>query len=207
MIVRCQTGSTWREWPAEPIRKAIVTETIATDARGRHVGLDRMDSTVRRWVRRWRWSCRQTDQWIVPTIVQYELSRWLAREMSDAAAARAIAFSTELVVVPLDDGYRDEGGGLCERSTASPRRTPSSSPRLTTRARTSSPATRISPNCHVSSTSPRGRHERPSLLCPDDRHRALVRRPGSGRSAERCSFPFPSFSRRRPISRRSGLWF
>jgi predicted nucleic acid-binding protein len=41
------------------------------------------------------------DQWIVPTIVQYELSRWLAREMSDAAAARAIAFSKELVVAPL----------------------------------------------------------------------------------------------------------
>jgi predicted nucleic acid-binding protein len=41
------------------------------------------------------------DQWIVPTIVQYELSRWLAREMSDAAATRAIAFSTELVVAPL----------------------------------------------------------------------------------------------------------
>ena len=41
------------------------------------------------------------DEWIVPTIVQYELSRWLAREMSDAAAARAIAFSKELVVAPL----------------------------------------------------------------------------------------------------------
>jgi predicted nucleic acid-binding protein len=41
------------------------------------------------------------DQWIVPTIVQYELSRWLAREMSDSAAARAIAFSKELVVAPL----------------------------------------------------------------------------------------------------------
>jgi predicted nucleic acid-binding protein len=41
------------------------------------------------------------DKWIVPTIVQYELSRWLAREMSDAAAARAIAFSKELVVAPL----------------------------------------------------------------------------------------------------------
>jgi predicted nucleic acid-binding protein len=41
------------------------------------------------------------DQWIVPTIVQYELARWLAREMSEAAAARAIAFSKELVVAPL----------------------------------------------------------------------------------------------------------
>jgi predicted nucleic acid-binding protein len=43
----------------------------------------------------------RNDQWVVPTIVQYELWRWLAREMSDAAAARAIAFSTELVVAPL----------------------------------------------------------------------------------------------------------
>jgi predicted nucleic acid-binding protein len=43
----------------------------------------------------------RNDQWVVPTIVQYELTRWLAREMSDAAAARAIAFSTELVVAPL----------------------------------------------------------------------------------------------------------
>jgi toxin FitB len=41
------------------------------------------------------------DEWVVPTIVQYELSRWLAREMSEAAAARAIAFSAELVVAPL----------------------------------------------------------------------------------------------------------
>ena len=31
------------------------------------------------------------DQWVVPTIVQYELSRWLAREMSDAADALAVA--------------------------------------------------------------------------------------------------------------------
>jgi len=43
----------------------------------------------------------RNDQWVVPTIVQYELSHWLAREMSDAAAARAIAFSKELVVSPL----------------------------------------------------------------------------------------------------------
>ena len=43
----------------------------------------------------------RNDQWIVPTIVQYELSRWLARELSDAAAARAVAFSKELVVAPL----------------------------------------------------------------------------------------------------------
>jgi len=28
----------------------------------------------------------RNEQWVVPTIVQYELSRWLARETSDAAA-------------------------------------------------------------------------------------------------------------------------
>jgi predicted nucleic acid-binding protein len=43
----------------------------------------------------------RNDQWVVPTIVQYELSRWLAREMSDAEATRAVAFSKELVVAPL----------------------------------------------------------------------------------------------------------
>jgi|SRR5271166_2384235 len=43
----------------------------------------------------------ENDQWVVPTIVQYELARWVAREMSDAAASRLIAFSTKLIVAPL----------------------------------------------------------------------------------------------------------
>ena len=42
------------------------------------------------------------DPWVVPTIVQYELARWLTREMSAAVAASTIAFSTELVVRFLD---------------------------------------------------------------------------------------------------------
>jgi predicted nucleic acid-binding protein len=42
------------------------------------------------------------DAWIVPTIVQYELARWLAREVSEEAAGGAIAFSYECVVTPLD---------------------------------------------------------------------------------------------------------
>ena len=41
------------------------------------------------------------EEWVVPTLVQYELARWLSREMSEAAASRLMAFSTELVVVPL----------------------------------------------------------------------------------------------------------
>src|SRR5579871_3509250 len=42
------------------------------------------------------------EEWIVPTIVQYELARWIARELSDVAASGTIAFSTQLVVKPLD---------------------------------------------------------------------------------------------------------
>jgi predicted nucleic acid-binding protein len=40
--------------------------------------------------------------WIVPTIVQYELARWLVRQVSEEAAGSTIAFSNECVVAPLD---------------------------------------------------------------------------------------------------------
>jgi predicted nucleic acid-binding protein len=39
--------------------------------------------------------------WIVPTVVQYELSRWLVREVSEEAASSVVAFSNECVVTPL----------------------------------------------------------------------------------------------------------
>lgn len=41
------------------------------------------------------------DEWIVPTIVQYELARWLAREVSDAESLRVMALTMQMVVVPL----------------------------------------------------------------------------------------------------------
>jgi predicted nucleic acid-binding protein len=41
-------------------------------------------------------------EWVVPTIIQYELARWMAREVPDVVAAATIAFSTQLVVRPLD---------------------------------------------------------------------------------------------------------
>jgi predicted nucleic acid-binding protein len=45
----------------------------------------------------------ENNEWVVPTIVQYELARSLAdSEISEAAAVSAIAFSTQLVVMPLD---------------------------------------------------------------------------------------------------------
>ncbi|MBN9304214.1 MAG: VapC toxin family PIN domain ribonuclease [Devosia sp. 67-54] len=41
-------------------------------------------------------------EWIVPTIVQLELSKWLVRERGEAIADRAVALTQRCVVVPLD---------------------------------------------------------------------------------------------------------
>ena len=42
------------------------------------------------------------DEWLVPTVVQLELSKWLLREIGEETADRVIAFSETCVVVPLD---------------------------------------------------------------------------------------------------------
>jgi predicted nucleic acid-binding protein len=41
-------------------------------------------------------------QWIVPTIVQLELSKWLMRELGEDEADRVIAYTQKCVVMPLD---------------------------------------------------------------------------------------------------------
>lgn len=40
--------------------------------------------------------------WLVPTMVQLELSKWLAREIDEAKADQVIAFSQLCVIAPLD---------------------------------------------------------------------------------------------------------
>ncbi|OFC35079.1 type II toxin-antitoxin system VapC family toxin [Acidithiobacillus caldus] len=42
------------------------------------------------------------SRWIVPTLVQFELSKWLLREVGEDKADQVIAFSQKCVVVPLD---------------------------------------------------------------------------------------------------------
>ena len=42
------------------------------------------------------------DQWIVPTIVQLELAKWLTREKGEPVADRTIALTQTCVVVPLE---------------------------------------------------------------------------------------------------------
>ncbi len=71
--MRVVDTSAWLEW-------------LSDSALGRAVGLE----------------LPQTEAWIVPTIVQYELTRCLAREVSEDAADDTIAFSTGCVVTPLD---------------------------------------------------------------------------------------------------------
>ena len=44
----------------------------------------------------------ERGQWLVPTIVQLELARWLRRELGDDAADPVIAFTETCVVADLD---------------------------------------------------------------------------------------------------------
>ena len=44
----------------------------------------------------------ETEQWLMPTIVQLELAKWTRRELSDDKADRVIAFTKTCVVAPLD---------------------------------------------------------------------------------------------------------
>jgi predicted nucleic acid-binding protein len=41
-------------------------------------------------------------RWIVPTIVQLELSKWLMRELGEDETDRVIAYTQKCIVVPLD---------------------------------------------------------------------------------------------------------
>ena len=42
------------------------------------------------------------SEWIVPTVVQLELMKWLVREMDEGKADEVIAFTQLCIIVPLD---------------------------------------------------------------------------------------------------------
>ncbi|MDP1670845.1 MAG: PIN domain-containing protein, partial [Alphaproteobacteria bacterium] len=42
------------------------------------------------------------DEWLVPTIVQLELAKWLAREIGEDKADQVVAFTQMRQVAPLD---------------------------------------------------------------------------------------------------------
>jgi len=55
----------------------------------------------------------QRSQWIVPTIVQLELAKWLRRETDTEKADDAIAFSQKCVVIDLDTDIALAAAALC----------------------------------------------------------------------------------------------
>jgi predicted nucleic acid-binding protein len=57
----------------------------------------------------------ERDQWLVPTIVQLELAKWLAREIGEDEADRVIAFTQTCVIVDLDTSIALSAAELCAR--------------------------------------------------------------------------------------------
>jgi predicted nucleic acid-binding protein len=54
-------------------------------------------------------------EWLVPTIVQLELSKWLTREAGEEKADQVIAFTETCVVADLDTAIALSAADLCAR--------------------------------------------------------------------------------------------
>jgi predicted nucleic acid-binding protein len=54
-------------------------------------------------------------QWLVPTMVQLELTEWLTREVGEDKADRVIAFTETCVVTDLDTATALSAAELCAR--------------------------------------------------------------------------------------------
>jgi predicted nucleic acid-binding protein len=55
------------------------------------------------------------EQWLVPTVVQLELAKWLAREVGEDKADRVIAFTEVCVVADLDTAIALSTAEMCAR--------------------------------------------------------------------------------------------
>lgn len=53
------------------------------------------------------------DAWLVPTIVQLELVKWLTREVGEDQTDRVIAFTQRCFVAPLDSATAVAAAELC----------------------------------------------------------------------------------------------
>jgi predicted nucleic acid-binding protein len=54
-------------------------------------------------------------QWLVPTLVQLELAKWLTREVGEDKADRVIAFTETCVVADLDTATALSAAELCAK--------------------------------------------------------------------------------------------
>jgi predicted nucleic acid-binding protein len=57
----------------------------------------------------------EREQWLVPTMVQSELAKWLTREAGEDRADRVIAFTATCVVANLDTATALSAAELCIR--------------------------------------------------------------------------------------------
>ena len=57
----------------------------------------------------------ERGQWLVPTIVQLELTKWLTREAGEDKADQVIAFTETCVVADLDTAIALSAAELCVR--------------------------------------------------------------------------------------------
>lgn len=55
------------------------------------------------------------EQWLVPTLVQLELAKWLGREVGEDKADQVIAFTETCVVADLDTNTALSAAELCAR--------------------------------------------------------------------------------------------
>lgn len=55
------------------------------------------------------------EEWLVPTIVQLELAKWLAREVGEDKADQTVAFTQMCVVAPLDTKIALAAAELCTK--------------------------------------------------------------------------------------------
>lgn len=55
------------------------------------------------------------EDWLVPTIVQLELAKWLTREVGEDRADQVIAFSQTCRIAPLDTKIALAAAELCAR--------------------------------------------------------------------------------------------
>ena len=55
------------------------------------------------------------QDWLVPTLVQLELAKWLVREAGEDKADQVVAFSQMCVVVPLDTKTALSAAEICSK--------------------------------------------------------------------------------------------
>jgi predicted nucleic acid-binding protein len=57
----------------------------------------------------------ERERWLVPTIVQLELAKWLTREVGEDKADQVIAFTETCIVADLDTPIALSAADLCAR--------------------------------------------------------------------------------------------